>query len=60
MDTPYREKNVMIADDPEVAIALSLFADRLREKGKESLAFKIENLIELLIEELEAPKKKKS
>ena len=50
----------MIADDPEVAIALSLFADRLREKGKESLAFKIENLIELLIEELEAPKKKKS
>ena len=49
----------MIQDDPEVAMALSLLADKLRERGKESLAFKIENLIELLIEELEAPKKKK-
>jgi hypothetical protein len=49
----------LIQDDPEVALALSMFADRLREKGKEALAFKIENLIELLIEELEAPKKKK-
>lgn len=50
----------MISQDPEVAMALSLLADKLRERGKESLAFKIENLIELLIEELEAPKKKKS
>lgn len=50
----------MISQDPEVAMALSLLADRLRDKGKESLAFKIENLVELLIEELEAPKKKKS
>lgn len=50
----------MIQDDPEVAMALSLFADRLREKGKENLAFKIENLIELLIDELQAPKKKKA
>ena len=49
----------MIQDDPEVAMALSLLADKLRERGKERLAFKIENLIELLIEELEAPKKKK-
>lgn len=49
----------MIQDDPEVAMALSLLADKLRERGKESLAFKIENLIELMIEELEAPKKKK-
>ena len=40
-------------------MTLSLLADRLRAKGKESLAFKIENLIDLLIEELEAPKKKK-
>lgn len=50
----------MISQDPEVAMALSMLADKLRERGKESLAFKIENLIELLIEELEAPKKKKS
>lgn len=50
----------MISQDPEVATALSLLADKLRERGKESLAFKIENLIELLIEELEAPKKKKT
>lgn len=49
----------MIQDDPEVAMALSLLAEKLRERGKESLAFKIENLIELLIDELEAPKKKK-
>jgi hypothetical protein len=50
----------VISQDPEVAMALSMLADKLRERGKESLAFKIENLIELLIEELEAPKKKKS
>lgn len=49
----------MIQDDPEVAMALSLLADKLREKGKESLAYKIENLIELLIEELEAGARKK-
>lgn len=49
----------MIQDDPEVAMALSLLGEKLRARGKETLAFKIENLIELLIEELEAPKKKK-
>ena len=49
----------MISNDPEVAMALSLLADRLRERGKESLAFKIENLIELLTEELEAEARKK-
>lgn len=49
----------MIKDDPEVAIALSLLADRLRERGKESLAFKIENLIELLTDELQAEANKK-
>lgn len=50
----------MIQDDPEVALALNLMAEKLREKGKEALAFKLENLIELLIEELEADKKKKA
>lgn len=50
----------MIQNDPEVALALNLMAERLREKGKEALAFKLENLIELLIEELEADKKKKA
>lgn len=49
----------MIQDDPEVSLALTLFAERLRGKGKEDLAFKIEHLIELLIDELEAGKKKK-
>ena len=56
----HTKQNAMrVSDDPEVAIALSLLADRLRERGKESLAFKIENLIELLTEEFEAQKKKK-
>jgi len=49
----------MIQDDPEVGFALNLMAEKLREKGKESLAFKLENLIDLLVEELEADKKKK-
>jgi hypothetical protein len=49
----------MIQDDPEVGLALNLMAEKLRAKGKESLAFKLENLIDLLIEELEADKKKK-
>lgn len=49
----------MIQDDPEVGLALNLMAEKLREKGKESLAFKLENLIDLLVEELEADKKKK-
>lgn len=49
----------MISDDPEVAMALSLLADKLRERGKESLAFKLENLVELLTEELQAKARKK-
>lgn len=49
----------MIQNDPEVTLALNLMAERLRERGKEALAFKLENLIDLLIEELEADKKKK-
>lgn len=50
---------MLVSNDPEVAMALSLLADKLRERGKESLAFKIENLIELVTEELEAQKNKK-
>ena len=49
----------MIQNDPEVSMALSLLADKLRARGKESLAYKIENLIELLIEELQAEARKK-
>jgi hypothetical protein len=49
----------LISQDPEVAIALNLLAEKLRERGKEELAYKLENLIDLLIEELEAGKKKK-
>jgi hypothetical protein len=49
----------LISQDPEVAIALNLLAEKLRERGKEALAYKLENLIDLLIEELEAGKKKK-
>jgi len=50
----------VISEDPEVALALSLLADKLRAKGKEALAFKLENLIELLTNELEAKKNKKA
>lgn len=42
-----------LAEDPEVNIALQLFAERLRGKGKEKLAFKIENLIDLITDEVE-------
>lgn len=49
----------MIQDDPEIGLALNLLAEKLRERGKESLAYKIENLVELLIEELEAQQNKK-
>lgn len=49
----------MIQEDPEVALALTMLADKLRERGKEALAFKIENLIDLLIEELQAGNKRR-
>jgi hypothetical protein len=49
----------MIQNDPEVAMVLNLMGERLREKGKEELAYKIENLVDLIIEELEAGQKKK-
>ena len=50
---------VVISEDPEVAIALGLFADRLRLKNKDVLADKIENLIDLVKEEVEAEMKAK-
>jgi hypothetical protein len=50
----------VISEDPEVSLALSLLADKLRAKGKEALAFKLENLVELLTDELEAKKNKKA
>jgi hypothetical protein len=42
-----------ITEDPEVNTALQLFAERLRAKGKETLAIKIENLIDLVKDEVE-------
>ncbi len=42
-----------LAEDPEVNTALQLFAERLRAKGKDALAFKIENLIDLVTDEVE-------
>ena len=59
MQKPTKQNAMPVSDDPEVAMALSLLADKLRERGKESLAFKIENLIELVTEELEAQQNKK-
>jgi hypothetical protein len=50
---------MVISEDPEVAIALGLFADRLRLKNKDVLADKIENLIDLVKEEVEAEMKAK-
>jgi hypothetical protein len=49
----------MLKDDPEVQRCLDLMAEKLYAIGKDSLAFKMENLIELLTEELEAEQKKK-
>lgn len=50
----------MITEDAEVQMCLDLMADKLRAKGKDTLAFKIENLIELLTEELTPKVRKKS
>lgn len=51
---------MIITEDPEVILALNLFADRLRTKGKEELAFKIENLIDLVTDEVEKEIKAKT
>lgn len=40
-------------------MALNMLAEKLRERGKETLAYKLENLVDLLIEELEASGKQK-
>lgn len=49
----------MISEDAQVAMALSMFGEKLRAKGKDDLAFKIENLIELVRDEIEAELKPK-
>jgi hypothetical protein len=43
----------VISDDPEIAIVLQTVANRMRARGYENLAFKIENLLELHEQELE-------
>ena len=49
----------MISDDPQIAVVLQTVADRVRLRGYESLAFKIENLLDLHREELEEELKRK-
>jgi hypothetical protein len=51
---------MVIREDPEVILALDLFAERLRAKGREALAFKIENLIDLVTDEVEKEIKTKT
>ena len=51
---------MVVSTDPEVAMALTMFGERLRAKGRDELAFKIENLIELVRDEIEAELKPKS
>jgi hypothetical protein len=50
---------MVISQDPEVAIALTMFADKLRTKNKNELADKIENIIDLVREEIEMELKTK-
>lgn len=50
----------MISDDPQIAVVLQTVADRIRARGYESLAFKIENLLDLHEQELEEELKRKS
>lgn len=50
----------MISDDPQIAVILQTVANRIRARGYESIAFKLENLLELHREELEEELKRKS
>lgn len=43
----------MISNDPEIAVVLQTVADRMRMRGYENLAYKLENLLELHEQELE-------
>jgi hypothetical protein len=43
----------VISNDPEIAIVLQTVANRIRARGYDNLAFKIENLLELHKDELE-------
>lgn len=49
----------MISDDPQIAIVLQALAERIRARGYDALAFKIENLLDLHREELEEEFKQK-
>lgn len=49
----------MVSDDPQIAVILQTVADRIRARGYESVAFKLENLLELHREELEEELKRK-
>jgi hypothetical protein len=49
----------VISDDPQIAVVLQTVADRIRLRGYEPLAFKIENLLDLHREELEEELKRK-
>lgn len=48
----------MISQDPEVLYALGALADRLRVKGKDDLAEKLENLFDLHEAEIKAKTRK--
>jgi hypothetical protein len=50
----------VISQDPEVLYALGALSDRLRVKGKDDLAEKLENLFELHEAELKAKSRKQS
>lgn len=50
----------MISDDPQIAVILQVVADRIRARGYDNLAFKIENLLDLHEQELEEQLKRKS
>jgi hypothetical protein len=51
---------MVISQDPEVLYALGALSDRLRVKGKDDLAEKLENLFELHEAELKAKSRKQS
>ena len=51
---------MVISQDPEVLYALGALSDRLRVKGKDDLAEKLENLFDLHEAELKAKSRKQS
>lgn len=51
---------MVISQDPEVLYALGAIADKLRVKGRDELAEKIENLFDLHEMEIKAKSRKQS